>query len=125
MNEASGLLEPLLGHWVRWLYHDSVWWTAVGLSGNILFSSRFLIQWLHSERKQRLIVPPIFWHLSFWGSIISLVYAFHVDKLPVILGYFFLPFLYGRNLRLLRRTTSASVPTPAPPGNTNDRTGVP
>jgi len=45
----------------------------------------------------------IFWHLSFWGSVITLVYAFHIDKLPVILGYIFLPFLYARNLRLLYR----------------------
>jgi len=49
-------------------------------------------------------VPPVFWYLSFWGSLISLVYAFHVDKLPIILGFVFLPVLYARNLKLLRRT---------------------
>ena len=37
------------------------------------------------------------------GSLCALVYAFHVDKLPIILGYLFLPFLYARNLKLLRR----------------------
>ena len=46
------------------------WWTVVGLAGNALFSSRFLIQWLYSERKGRLVVPPVFWHLSFWGSLV-------------------------------------------------------
>ena len=103
MSETIGFLEPLLGSTLPWLYYDSRWWTAVGLCGNGLFSSRFLIQWLHSERNQRLIVPPVFWHLSFWGSVISLIYAFHVDKLPIILGYCFLPIIYARNLRLLRR----------------------
>ena len=101
---SDGFLGPYLGLWLPWLYADSTWWTVFGLSGNALFSSRFLIQWLHSERKQQLVVPPVFWYLSFWGSLISLMYAFHVDKLPIILGYVFLPFLYARNLKLLLRT---------------------
>jgi lipid-A-disaccharide synthase-like uncharacterized protein len=104
MTIAEGFLAPYLGGLLPWLYRDSSWWTVFGLFGNALFSSRFLIQWLHSERHKQLIVPPIFWHLSFWGSLCALLYAFHVDKLPIILGYLFLPFLYARNLKLLRRT---------------------
>jgi lipid-A-disaccharide synthase-like uncharacterized protein len=103
MTDASGFLEPLLGSALPWLYVDSTWWTACGLLGNALFSSRFVIQWLHSEKKKMLVVPPVFWHLSFWGSAISLVYALHIDKLPVILSFAFLPFLYFRNLVLLKR----------------------
>jgi lipid-A-disaccharide synthase-like uncharacterized protein len=49
------------------------------------------------------VVPPIFWHLSFWGSSVSLIYALHIDKLPILLSFSFLPFLYARNLMLLRR----------------------
>ncbi len=100
---AGGFLQPLLGGWLPWLYVDSLWWTLFGLLGNGLFSSRFLIQWLQSEKQKTLVVPPIFWYLSFWGSLIALIYAFHVDKLPIILGYLFLPFLYARNLKLLKR----------------------
>src|SRR5215467_8400325 len=107
-NLTTGLLEPVLGHSLPWLYHESHWWTAFGLCGTFLFGSRFLIQWLQSERHQRLIVPPLFWHLSFWGSVISLIYSFHVDKLPVILSYLFLPIIYFRNLRLLRRNTESA-----------------
>jgi lipid-A-disaccharide synthase-like uncharacterized protein len=88
---------------VPWLYADSEWWTVFGLLGNVVFSSRFLIQWLYSEKKKVLVVPPVFWHLSFWGSVIALLYALHVDKLPIILSFAFLPFLYARNLALLRR----------------------
>jgi lipid-A-disaccharide synthase-like uncharacterized protein len=104
MNDAAGFLEPFLGHVLPWLYADTRWWTMVGLVGNAIFGSRFVIQWLHSERQKRVVVPPVFWYLSFWGSVISLVYAFHVDKLPVILSFLFLPFLYARNLSLLRRS---------------------
>lgn len=103
MNDASGFLEPLLRPILPLLYVDSRWWTAFGLLGNLLFSSRFVIQWLYSEKKKKLVVPPIFWHLSFWGSTVSLIYAFHIDKLPILLSFLFLPFLYFRNLVLLKR----------------------
>lgn len=103
MNESQGFLEPLLGAAFPWLYADSRLWTAVGLAGNAIFSSRFIIQWLYSEKKKQLLVPTIFWHLSFWGSLVSLVYALHIDKLPIILSFCFLPFLYFRNLILMRR----------------------
>jgi lipid-A-disaccharide synthase-like uncharacterized protein len=103
MNEAGAFLKPLIGSVVPWLYYDSQWWTAFGLFGNLLFSLRFVVQWLYSEKRKVLTVPGIFWHFSFWGSVIALIYAFHVDKLPIILGYFFLPILYARNLVLLAR----------------------
>jgi lipid-A-disaccharide synthase-like uncharacterized protein len=103
MLATTAFLAPWLGPYLPWLYADSTWWTAVGLTGNLLFSSRFVIQWLYSEKRGRLLVPPIFWHLSFWGSLISLVYALHVDKLPVVLSFLFLPALYLRNLALMRR----------------------
>jgi len=109
-SEATSFLRQLTGERIEWFYRESAWWTAFGLLGNLLFSSRFVVQWLHSERHKRIIVPPIFWHISFWGSVVALIYAFHVDKLPVILGYLFLPFIYARNLKLLRRN---SEPAPS------------
>lgn len=104
----EGFLQPLLGALLPWLYRDSLAWTAFGLLGNLLFSSRFLVQWLLSERRRRVVVPAVFWHLSLWGSVVSLVYALHIDKLPIILGYVFLPVIYGRNLVLLARERNAA-----------------
>jgi lipid-A-disaccharide synthase-like uncharacterized protein len=109
MEYRDMFLEPFLGSLIPWFYIDSYWWTAFGLAGNALFSARFLVQWLKSEREKRIVVPPIFWHLSFWGSLVSLIYAFHIDKLPVILGYVALPVIYGRNLVLLRRSSPEPV----------------
>jgi lipid-A-disaccharide synthase-like uncharacterized protein len=103
MSDPGVFIEPFLGSVAPWLYYESKFWTAFGLIGNLLFSLRFVVQWLYSEKRKELVVPAVFWHLSFWGSVITLIYAFHVDKLPVILGYFFLPILYGRNLVLLTR----------------------
>ena len=103
MSDPNGFLQPFFDPMVPWLYYESILWTAFGLIGNLLFSLRFIVQWLYSEKRRELIVPSIFWHLSFWGSVIALIYAFHIDKLPVILGYIFTPILYGRNLVLLAR----------------------
>jgi lipid-A-disaccharide synthase-like uncharacterized protein len=105
--QSGSFLQPFVGSWLGWFYTDSIWWTVFGLLGNAIFSARFVVQWLTSERKKMLVVPPIFWHLSFWGSLVSLVYAFHVDKLPIILGFIALPFIYGRNLVLLKRQINA------------------
>ena len=109
MTSSAGFLEPIIGVSVPWLYVESGIWTAIGLLGNGLFGSRFFIQWLHSERSKQLVVPPIFWHLSFWGSILQLVYGLHIDKLPIILGYAFLPIIYARNLRFLRQSQSKAT----------------
>jgi lipid-A-disaccharide synthase-like uncharacterized protein len=114
MNNVPGqFLQPTIEGWLPWLYNHSYWWTVLGFLGNALFSSRFLLQWLASEKKKSLVVPGYFWYLSFWGSVLNVVYAFHIDNAPIIFGVIALPFIYGRNLVLLRRTKP--VPPPAPP----------
>lgn len=102
-TSVLGFLEPALAPYIGWFYADSLWWTAFGLLGNLMFSARFVVQWWVSEKHKKLVIPPLFWYLSFWGSIINLIYGFHVDKLPIILGYLFLPLINGRNLILLWR----------------------
>ena len=101
---AGGFLGSFMPGWIGgWLYADSLIWTGVGFAGAAIFGSRFLFQWLRSERQKTLVVPWYFWYLSFWGSTLNLCYALHLDKAPLIFGSFFLPFLYGRNLVLLHR----------------------
>ena len=102
MNDA-GFLQLWLGDSLPWLYASTWWWSAVGFTGNIMFGSRFIFQWLESERKRTLVVPGYFWQLSFWGSVLNLFYALHLDSAPLLLGVAALPFIYGRNLVLLRR----------------------
>jgi lipid-A-disaccharide synthase-like uncharacterized protein len=85
-------------HWT-----DHPFWLAVGLVGNALFFSRFLIQWLASERAGRSTVPPVFWHLSLIGSAFLLAYALHSRDPVFVLAYLPNGFVYLRNLALLRR----------------------
>ena len=103
MNNPGTFLEPWLVGPMPWLYASTWWWSAVGFAGNILFGSRFILQWLASERKGSLVVPGYFWQLSFWGSVLNLIYAMHLDSAPLLLGVAALPFIYGRNLVLLKR----------------------
>ena len=109
MNNSGHFLQGMLQGAVPWLYASTWWWSAVGFAGNILFGSRFILQWIESERKNRLVVPAYFWHLSFWGSVLNLVYAMHLDSAPLLLGVVALPFIYGRNLVLLRRTPAGEA----------------
>ena len=46
-----------------------------GYLGQLLFSARFIIQWLASERAKRSIVPIAFWWFSLAGGITLFVYA--------------------------------------------------
>src|SRR3954467_2241769 len=103
MNNPGTFLEPMLVGSMPWLYASTWWWSALGFAGNILFGSRFILQWLASEKKGSLVVPAYFWQLSFWGSVLNLMYAFHLDSAPLLLGVAALPFIYGRNLVLLKR----------------------
>ena len=105
--------EPIFG---EWLYVDSHVWSLVGFLGAGIFGSRFLLQWLQSEKERRLVVPWYFWYLSFWGSTLNLLYFVHLDKAPLILGNCFLPLLYARNLVLLHRGGHTTLRTGKPEG---------
>jgi len=82
---------------------DTPFWLAFGLLGNAAFASRFLVQWIASERARQSIVPKAFWYLSIVGSLILLVYALHVKNLVFTLAYLPNCIVYVRNLVLIRR----------------------
>ncbi|MFM1887178.1 MAG: hypothetical protein RL026_2335 [Pseudomonadota bacterium] len=79
-------------------------WIAIGLSGQLLFTGRMLVQWLASERAGRSHVPEAFWWMSLGGS--SLLLAYFVWRVDVvgILGQLAGWGVYVRNLMLLART---------------------
>lgn len=78
-------------------------WTLFGLLGNVLFSSRFFVQWYISERQRQSVIPVSFWWLSLVGSIITSIYAIHLGSVPYILGVLPPTFIYARNLILIRK----------------------
>ncbi len=78
-----------------------VFWLTVGFLGQALFTARFLVQWLASEKKHESVVPVAFWWLSLLGGAALFSYAvFRRD--PVIITGQGMGFLvYVRNLILV------------------------
>ena len=94
---------------------DTPLWLAFGLLGQAAFGSRFLVQWIDSERAGRSYVPLAFWYLSIAGSVILLIYAIHRKELVFTLAYLPNCFVYTRNLMLIRRHRASESPSPNPP----------
>ena len=92
-------------------WKDAPLWLAFGLIGQAAFFSRFLVQWLASERAGESYVPLSFWYLSILGSLVLLVYAIHRQEPVFALGYLPNSFVYLRNLVLLRRNDTRKSPT--------------
>ncbi len=78
-------------------------WLVVGFAGQAAFSSRFLVQWVASERRGRSVVPTAFWWLSLLGGALLLAYAFARRDPVFILGQTAGVVVYARNLMLVRR----------------------
>lgn len=78
-------------------------WITFGLIGQLLFTGRFIVQWLSSEREGRSIIPNAFWYLSISGGIVLLIYALHRADPVFVLGQSTGLFIYLRNIHLLAR----------------------
>ena len=78
-------------------------WLIVGFLGQVLFSMRFILQWVHSERARRSVIPLAFWYFSLAGSIVLLTYAIHRQDPVFILGQAGGIVIYLRNLYLISR----------------------
>ena len=76
---------------------DSIW-LAVGFLGQALFSARFLVQWLKSEREKKSVFPIAFWYFSIAGGVTLLSYAIHKQDPVFIVGQATGLFIYLRNL---------------------------
>lgn len=76
-------------------------WLFVGFAGQILFSARFLIQWIASERVRKSIVPEAFWYFSLGGGALLLAYAIYRADPVFIAGQAFGLIVYLRNIYFL------------------------
>ena len=73
----------------------------IGFVGQGLFASRFIFQWIYSEKKGESSIPIIFWYLSIFGGIGLLIYALFRKDPVIISGQIFGIFIYARNLILI------------------------
>ena len=87
------------------------WWVLLGVAAQALFTMRFLVQWIASERAGRSVIPMAFWLFSIGGGLLLLVYALYRKDPVFIAGQAFGVFVYLRNLQLVvrERKTAASA----------------
>ena len=76
---------------------------VIGFFGQALFASRFIFQWIYSEKIGKSSIPIIFWYLSIFGGIGLLIYALFRKDPVIIIGQMFGIFIYLRNLILIYR----------------------
>ncbi len=73
---------------------------SIGFLSQILFSSRILIQWIKSEKSNKVVTPLIFWQLSLIASFLLFIYGWLRNDFAIMLGQVITYFIYIRNLQL-------------------------
>jgi lipid-A-disaccharide synthase-like uncharacterized protein len=80
-----------------------LWLLILGIVSQVVFTMRFVYQWLYSEKKKESSLPLGFWMLSLIGSLLILTYAI-IRRDPVLfLGHMLGATIYVRNLMILKK----------------------
>jgi lipid-A-disaccharide synthase-like uncharacterized protein len=78
-------------------------WLIIGFIAQVLFASRFIVQWIATERAKASVIPISFWYISLIGAAMLLAYAIHKRDPVFILGQSTGAIVYVRNLYFIRR----------------------
>lgn len=83
------------------LSYSEILWVLIGLLGQLIFFSRWVVQWIASERTSKSIIPIPFWWFSLCGGLITFFYAYHISSFPFMLAQFTGIIIYIRNIYLI------------------------
>ncbi|MBR9705607.1 hypothetical protein GOV14_01090 [Candidatus Pacearchaeota archaeon] len=78
-------------------------WLVFGFAAQACFFSRFLVQWIASEKSKKSVIPIAFWYLSLLGGIGIFIYAVNIRDIVFMSGQGLAVFIYLRNLILIYR----------------------
>ena len=76
-------------------------WLSLGFFGQLVFSMRFIVQWIASEKARESVIPIAFWYISLTGSALLFAYAMHRRDPVFMLGQGIGAIVYIRNLMLI------------------------
>ena len=79
-------------------------WVIIGFIGQFMFTMRFMVQWIASEKVQKSVIPTSFWIFSILGGSIVLAYAIHKEDPVFIVGQAAGLLIYFRNLYFVKRS---------------------
>jgi len=103
-------LANLIWHDGKLLGIEWHFWKVIGWLGNVVFFSRFYVQWLATEKRRQVVVPTVFWWLSLAGTLLLLSYGLFYNRDSVyIFSYAFAWIPYVRNLIIHRRHKRAHL----------------
>ena len=83
------------------LTNTEIIFLIIGFLGQGVFASRFIVQWIYSEKKGESSIPIVFWYLSILGGLGLLTYAIFRQDPVIIVGQSFGILIYVRNLFLI------------------------
>ena len=83
------------------LTNIEIFFLIIGFLGQGLFASRFIVQWIYSEKIGRSAIPIVFWYLSIFGGFGLLIYAIFRKDPVIITGQLFGILIYIRNIFLI------------------------
>ena len=71
-------------------------WISFGTFGQLIFFSRWIVQWFYSEKNKSSVIPIAFWWCSLIGGIITLIYAYHIGSFPFMLASYWYNCLFKK-----------------------------
>ena len=84
-------------------YNYETWLMILGFTGQFLFTSRFVVQWIYSEKYKKSIIPRAFWYFSLGGGLLLFIYALLKGDPVFTVGQFFGIFIYLRNIYFIKK----------------------
>jgi lipid-A-disaccharide synthase-like uncharacterized protein len=89
-------------------FQGNYWlWKIVGIAGLVLFQSRWVVQWLYSEKHGESRFPVLFWYQSIAGTLLLLLYSLRQQDSVFVIGYGASLIPCVRNLMLIRKKEAA------------------
>jgi lipid-A-disaccharide synthase-like uncharacterized protein len=109
LAEIARMITAKLAAWWAEVSITEVVWVTIGFVAQLMFSMRFLIQWIASERAKQSIVPETFWYFSVLGGALLFAYATYRLDPVFMLGQGMGLFIYARNIQLIWRDKARGV----------------
>ncbi len=97
MKDAAGFVDQFFRN-----EDIPLWLLVFGSMGQIIFTLRFVYQWVYSRKKHESLLPLGFWLISLTGSLIIVAYALYRRDPVLILGQSTGILVYSRNIYILK-----------------------
>lgn len=78
-------------------------WILFGFLAQFVFFTRFAVQWYVSEKSGKSVVPMSFWYISIAGTVLIIVYSYHINDVVFFVANVLSLGIYARNIALARR----------------------